>query len=308
VTVRYTNSRVRGLAPWRPQAKTLALLEAVNAVLEEYDDYLPMTLRQIFYRLVGAYDYDKSEQAYERLGETLNRARRAGLVPFEAIRDDGGVAILGSQFGFSGEPHFWRYCQMCAATYRRNRSLMLDLAIELWVEATGMAEQFRWAAVEYGVDVHSSGGFNSLTEKHAAAERARRRELPTLVLHVGDHDPSGVSIFDSAVDDVETMIGDLGGDVSNFTARRVVVTPEQISRHGLPTAPAKKNDVRGVWTGETVQAEALPPDTLHSEVRAELEQVPSVAALADLHDVERDEQDRIVDLLDTLIDRSPEAQ
>ena len=74
-----TTTRVRGLAPWQPQRATIDLLDKVQAVLVEYAQYLPLTIRQIFYRLVGAHGYDKTEQAYSRLGEHLNRARRAGL-------------------------------------------------------------------------------------------------------------------------------------------------------------------------------------------------------------------------------------
>ena len=46
-------TRVRGLAPWCPQTKTRELLDTVRAVLAEYADYLPLTVRQIFYRLVS---------------------------------------------------------------------------------------------------------------------------------------------------------------------------------------------------------------------------------------------------------------
>jgi hypothetical protein len=62
------SGRVRGRAPWQPRAKSLALLEQVNAVLREYIEHLPLTIRQIFYRLVGAYAYDKTDRAYDRLG------------------------------------------------------------------------------------------------------------------------------------------------------------------------------------------------------------------------------------------------
>ena len=86
-------TRPRGFAPWRPQSAALALLDHVRAVLAEYRIYLPLTLRQVFYRLVGAHGLDKTERAYERLGETLNRARRARLLSMEDIRDDGGQCI-----------------------------------------------------------------------------------------------------------------------------------------------------------------------------------------------------------------------
>jgi hypothetical protein len=49
-------TRPRGyLTGWTPRADTQALITAAQAVLAEYRDYLPMTCRQIFYRLVGAH-------------------------------------------------------------------------------------------------------------------------------------------------------------------------------------------------------------------------------------------------------------
>src|SRR4051794_39255340 len=80
-------TRPRGFVPWKPRPETRALLGQVRAVLLEYQDYLPLTCRQIYYRLVGAHGYDKTERAYTRLCETLNRARRARLVSMDDSRD-----------------------------------------------------------------------------------------------------------------------------------------------------------------------------------------------------------------------------
>ena len=54
--------RPKGDAPWRPQRQTYVLLDQVHAVLDEYAEHLPLTVRQIFYRLVGAYGYEKTER------------------------------------------------------------------------------------------------------------------------------------------------------------------------------------------------------------------------------------------------------
>src|SRR5215468_2401462 len=75
--VQRVRTRVRGFAPWSPEKATLALLDQVKEVLDEYVDHLPLTIRQIFYRLVGKHAYEKSDLAYQRLIEHLNRARRA---------------------------------------------------------------------------------------------------------------------------------------------------------------------------------------------------------------------------------------
>lgn len=97
ITARRENRRLRprGYATWRPQAKTEVLLGRVEDVIAEYEDFLPLTVRQIFYRLVASHGYEKTEAAYKRLGEHLNRARRAGRIPFETIRDDGVVTSPG---------------------------------------------------------------------------------------------------------------------------------------------------------------------------------------------------------------------
>jgi hypothetical protein len=55
----YTATRVRGFAEWNPRQETVELLDAVQGILREYRAQLPMTNRQIFYRLVGAHHYDK---------------------------------------------------------------------------------------------------------------------------------------------------------------------------------------------------------------------------------------------------------
>src|SRR5690349_18824370 len=81
--------RPRGFAPWAPRGAALDLVAAIKDVLAEYREYLPLTARQVFYRLVGTVGYEKTEPGYKRLCEVLNRARRARLIPFEAIRDDG---------------------------------------------------------------------------------------------------------------------------------------------------------------------------------------------------------------------------
>jgi hypothetical protein len=56
-------TRVRGFAPWQPSERSLKLLGQVQAVLGEYVEQLPITVRQIYYRLIGAYGHDKDANA-----------------------------------------------------------------------------------------------------------------------------------------------------------------------------------------------------------------------------------------------------
>jgi hypothetical protein len=135
-------------------------------------------------------------------------------------------------------------------------------------EAAGMAPQLARVADPFGVTVMSGGGFDSLTDKHKFAAALAEHDRATEVLHIGDHDPSGVNMFLAFLEDVEAFARDLGGDAT-FT--RLAVTPEQIARYRLPTAPAKDTDKRA-FSGETCQAEAFAPDVLANIVRTAIEQ------------------------------------
>ena len=257
---RAIHGRPRGFIEWNPKAKTAALLAQVRGILAEYREFLPLTIRQIFYRLVGAHGYDKTEAAYDRLCETLNRARRARMISFDAIRDDGF-----HRTGFCG----WDDIEQAQASfvqaaenYRLDRQANQAARIVIWCEAQGMVPQLERVAEPYSVPVFSSGGFDSLTVKYQVAAEFVRFACVT-VLHIGDHDPSGVHVFGSLDEDVGAFVAAQGGQV-DFV--RLAVTPEHIDEYGLPTAPAKATD-RRAFTGETVQAEALPPDTLANIVR-----------------------------------------
>jgi len=284
-------TRVRGFAPWRPQAKTFVLLAQVATVLDAYADHLPLTARQVFYRLVGTVGYDKTEDGYNRLTEVLNRGRRAGLVAWDAIRDDGVRAE--EPVGFTGKADYWDTVAAWAGQYRRDHLAGQPVAVEVWVEAAGMVPQVVRVADHYGAAVYSSGGFDSTTAKHDAAQRVAGRYRPTVVLHVGDLDPSGVAVFTSASGDVAALADGLGYP-GTVRFARVAVTAEQVAAYGLPEAPAKVTDRRGAWTGGTVQAEALDPAALARIVRGAIEELLDLDTLARVITIEEAERAELV--------------
>jgi hypothetical protein len=259
-------TRVRGFAPWTPRADTLELLERVQGVFGEYVDYLPLTIRQIFYRLVGRYEYEKTERAYARLCEHLNRARRARLIPMAAIRDDGTTSIAPN--AWDSAEQFLEVVRRRAANFLLDRTAGQKTRLVVTCEAAGMAPQLGRVANPFGVPVISSGGFESTTERYNFAHELADHDRPTDVLDIGDHDASGAHKHLAFCEDVEAFVRELGGRVT-FT--RLAVTPTQIEELGLPTAPPKETD-RRAFNGETCQAEAIAPDVLAAILRVAIEQ------------------------------------
>ncbi|MET7300412.1 hypothetical protein [Embleya sp. NPDC005575] len=272
----YARVRPRGFTPWNPRAATLELIAQVRAVLDEYRDHLPLTARQIFYALVGSGTIPKTENAYDRLIQHLGRARRAEMIPMSAIRDDRAEAW--GPTGWDGPAHFWRSVRENAEDYRHALADGQPRATEVWVEAAGGLPMVGRLAAEYGSAAFSSGGFESVGAKHDAARRIADRELATVILLCGDHDPSGLSMIDAAAADVIAFLERMAPPAAP-TFARIAVTSDQVARYDLITAPQKAADRRGEVMTETVQVEAMSPTQLVTEIRAGLEAVVDMAAL-----------------------------
>lgn len=223
-------------------------------MLATYREHWPLTVRQIFYRLVGVYGYDKTDQAYKRLCNCLVMARRARVITFDAIRDDGWSR--SNPDCWDNPDHAWSAFQATAEEYIKNKRTNQPYDVYLLAEAAGMLPQLARVAGPYSVPAMSSGGFDSLTVKYDMAAEVKQNRKPAIFLHVGDYDPSGVCIFDSLAADVIAF----SDGMASF--ERVALTPEQIAEYNLPTAPAKATDRRGNDVKQTCQAEALPPDIL----------------------------------------------
>lgn len=155
-----------------------------------------------------------------------------------------------------------------------------------------MVPQLERVCEPYSIPVYSSGGFDSVTVKHAVAEEFSSMD-DVLVLHIGDHDPSGVHVFGSLDEDIGAFLESMGGS-AEFV--RLAVTPEQTRDYDLPTAPPKPTD-RRAFHGQTTQAEALPPDLLASILDNAIRVRLDMDVYEDVLRQEVNERERLVDWL-----------
>ena len=280
-------TRPRGFTPYNPKPDALALIEAARGVLDEYRDHLPMTARQVYYRIVSAGVIGKTERDYNRLCEVLGRARRARLLPMGAFRDDG--FRHGAPPGWDDADAVLDAVRSTVDRFTLDRQAGQDVRLLVWCEAAGMVPQLERVAHGYSVPVLSSGGFDSITAKHAQAREIAGDERRTIVLHVGDHDPSGVHLFGSLDEDVRAFVDGYGGWCE---FERLAVTPEHVERYGLPQAPPKLTDRRS-FVGPTTQAEALDPKRLASIVREAIEERQDAETRRAVIEQEHDERERL---------------
>ncbi|MCL7430367.1 hypothetical protein [Streptomyces sp. YS415] len=149
---------------------------------------LPVTARQVFYRLVRAVRYPEEERAYDRLQEALNRARRARLIPTDAIRDD-RAASAGHFFGYNGPAEFWDSVRASAFYYSRPLDEGQPRAVEVWIEAQGMMPTVAEVTQQYGVVVYC---FRRVRAGLCQARCRRPHRLPRGAHHRAQHGSPGL--------------------------------------------------------------------------------------------------------------------
>jgi hypothetical protein len=235
------------------------LLAWIQYILSDEDGQI--TIRHLYYRLVGHGIIEKTEQAYQSLVRHLSNWRRSGAVAWDAFADSTRWHIKGPTFDCMREA-----LDNTVATYRRNLWSTQKIYLELWCEKDAMAGIISKAAEPFGVPIFVARGFASLTSLYNAANTFREWSeagKKCLVYHFGDYDPSGIAAGTSII---RAFRDDFQVDVE-FS--RAAVTPEQIKRLQLPTRPVKVRDSRAAkWTGgECVELDTM----LSADIRALVE-------------------------------------
>jgi hypothetical protein len=195
---------------------------------------------------------------------------------------------------YSGVEALARSFERTAGSFQVDRQHGQERYVELWVEAAGMLAQAFKIASGYGVPVYTCSGYLSVTATKQVADLADGRDVPTLVLQVGDYDPSGENIFDVLVEDADAF------SEGGIEGRRVGITAEQIAAHDIPTSPPKRSDTRSKRWGDkgTAQCEALPPDLLASTIRGAIEDELDMDAYAEQVERELAQRDEALARLD----------
>lgn len=250
------------------RTQALDIISKANSIIEEYQgNGYSLTLRQLYYQFVArdlfpekwadpATKSTNNQKSYDKLGSIISSGRRAGLIDWDAIVD---------RTRFLREPTHWdspnAIIKSCAAQFAYDLWENQDKYVEIWFEKDALLGTFERSAEGYRLPIFSNRGYVSDSSVWEAAQRIRRHDdKECVILHFGDHDPSGID-----------MTRDVGARLELFGAnvqiKRLALNIDQVKKYNLPPNWAKETDSR-FWDyvvnfgSKSWELDALPPDVL----------------------------------------------
>lgn len=243
---------------------SLAAIKQANDIIATYlAQGYRLTLRQLYYQHVARDLIPNTEKSYKNLGQLINKGRLAGLIDWSAIEDRTrnlrGLAHWDSPVS---------RILSASQTYRLEKWDNQPNRIEVWVEKDALVGILQRVCNRHDVDYFSCRGYVSQSEMYGAAQRLNRYIQDgqnVVILHLGDHDPSGMDMTRDIIDRLLLFMDGVGDAEVN----RLALNWEQIELYNPPPNPAKTTDARfqgyaDEYGTESWELDALEPSVIES--------------------------------------------
>jgi hypothetical protein len=237
------------------------VVPAIFSIIEEMDEHLPMTVRQVYYQLVAREIIPNRQSEYQNVSRVLTTLRRNDHLPWNAIEDR--TRRLIEKRGVTDlETHVEENAQYLFRGYDRCLVQNQDNYVEIFTEKDALASIIEDACHIYCTRVVVVRGQVSSTFIHQYAERADKaimRGQQPIILYIGDLDPSGLRIPVALAENLAAF-HDIDVDL-----RRIALTPDQVQRHHLPASldAVKPSDPNYRWFRDQGHSVAAEVDALH---------------------------------------------
>ena len=275
---------------FRPDS--LVIIERANQIINDYlRQGFKLTLRQLYYQFIARdmlpdswidAEYNRKNglpadtkntlKNYKRLGDVISDGRLAGKIDWDAI-EDRTRNLLSSPHWSSPRS----IVRACADQYAVDLWAGQENYVEVWVEKEALIGVLEGVCTELDVPYFACKGYTSQSEMWGASQRLiaqEKRGKKTAIIHLGDHDPSGIDMTRDIQDRLE-MFG------STAVIHRIALNFDQVETYDPPPNPAKTTDARyesyRVLHGEeSWELDALEPrvivDLIREAVTAQIDQ------------------------------------
>ncbi len=275
--------------------KSWLIIEKANEIIKEYAEQgFSLTLRQLYYQFVARGFIENKQSEYNRVGSIINDGRLAGHIDWLAIVDRTRFVRDLSHWESPAE-----IIREDAECYRIDKWKHQDYRPIVWIEKDALIGIIEGICQENDIPYFACRGYVSQSALWSAAQKAIKnsyRQIP-MIIHLGDHDPSGIDM----TRDIEDRFKLFG--VDKIKVVRIALNMDQIEKFNPPPNPAKLTDTRArgyieKFGDESWELDALDPPYIAEIIQHEIFGIRDVDIWAEDVEEENEAKRRLRELAD----------
>lgn len=289
-----------------PQRETLAIIDKVVEILNHYaSEGYELTLRQVYYQMIARDLFPESwidekynaknglppkakntAKNYKRLGNIVSNARESGLIDWDHIVDRARSLTRNTHWDNPTD-----FIAEVMPQFAIDRWRDQPTRVEVWVEKDALSSVIARACDVWDVPYFACKGYTSSSAIWEAGHRrflrryAQRSDYSKLgqkivVLHLGDHDPSGLDMSRDIEDRLRLFSTRTDKSQNNVTlsVKRIALTMEQIKKYDPPPNPVKDTDSRmdtykKEYGDDCWELDALEPQVIVEIIQKEIKKI-----------------------------------
>ncbi|WP_063807060.1 hypothetical protein [Burkholderia ubonensis] len=256
----------------RFKQSTLELIAIINDIVDEYQrqGYV-LTTRQLYYQLVARDIIPNNLQEYKRAASIINDGKLAGLIDWDMLEDRTRAFIRRSRWTSPTS-----IIDACANQYHQDLWIGQSRRVFVIVEKEALVGVLERVCHRYDTPLLAARGYPSSTVLREFALSdiipAMREGQRGLILHLGDHDPSGIDMTRDLLERLRMFGG------HSFELKRIALNMAQVEELDPPENPAKSSDARfksylDQYGESSWELDALPPQYLDQLVSSHIDAV-----------------------------------
>ena len=267
---------------YNPSPEMVDIIRTASGIMNKYKKQgYSLTLRQLYYRFVAG-DLlperwrDKKTgsknniRAYKNLGSLMGKARMGGLLDWKSL-EDRTRNLKGSPRWDTPKDALYSCADWFHIDFWRGQ----EIRPEVWVEKDALIGIVGDISRKLDTEYFSCRGYTSLSEIWSAAQRHREvaesGQTP-MIIHLGDHDPSGCDMSRDVEDRLRMFMGIYG---EGLRFKRIALNMDQIRSFNPPPSPAKITDSRASAYIEehgydSWELDALEPSVITDLIKKEI--------------------------------------
>lgn len=286
---------------WNSSDRLFQLAQECVSIARSYQQQgYDLSVRQLYYQLVARDRIENTDKSYKQIVNVVDKARMSGLMDWDMIVDR-TRRLSGNQHWDSPD----QIVDAAARGFRIDKWEGQPRRVEVWVEKEALSGVVGRAAEQEDVDWFACRGYSSSSAMWRAAQRFYwywRSGQAVTVLHLGDHDPSGIDMSRDIEDRLQLFLSvdwatryseafaseplyvqykEVVEHLSSYVTgeplqiKRIALNMDQVLAYNPPPNFAKVTDSRAgkyisQYGDQSWELDALDPTTLADLIRNEI--------------------------------------